>query len=364
MSSVSAAKPDRLFWPDLIRVIAVAAVIVLHVAAVPVAHFASTPRDIWWWAHGFDSLARPCIPLFVILSGALHLTRPRWNASNFVSRRIVGVAIPFIVWSALYSGWDYVLHGNSSSLTDFFRHLASGMTDPAYSHLWFLPLILSLYTLVPIFRVYSLNSSLSNQIYFIILWLTVTIAMPLLESFSGFHLGYLISPVSGYVGYFVTGATLFLFLPSRLSFLWTAIVVVLFLSGYFTTMLGTYVLSLQNSGELSEYFYSNLSLSVIPMSIAAFILLREWGLRLQRSTAESALIHRLITLASSASFGIYLVHMIVLELLTTGVLGFALGPTIFHPLLTIPFTSVIVFLGSFALSLLIQASKWTRWIIP
>jgi surface polysaccharide O-acyltransferase-like enzyme len=68
--------------------------------------------------------------------------------------------------------------------------------------------------------------------------------------------------------------------------------------------------------------------------------------------------------ASSTSFGIYLVHMIVLELLSSGVLGFTLGPTAFHPLLAIPLTSLVVFLGSLTLSLLIQASRWTRWMIP
>src|SRR5262249_18000032 len=137
--------------------------------------------DIWWWAHGFDSLARPCIPLFVMLSGALLLTRPSWSPSNFVRKRMVGVAIPFVVWSALYSGWDYVLHGKSTTLTDFFRHLASGMIDPTYPHLWFLPLILSLYTLVPFFRIYLLSSSQSNQLYFLIICLAVSTVIPACE---------------------------------------------------------------------------------------------------------------------------------------------------------------------------------------
>lgn len=358
------AKSERIFWPDFIRTVAVFAVIVLHVAAVPVIHFSSIPAEAWWWAHGFNSLVRPCIPLFVMLSGAFLLTRQNWNVSYFIRRRLMGVAVPFVAWSALYAVWDYVLNGVTTTFWDFLRHLASGMTNPTYSHLWYLPLILSLYLLVPIFQLYVLNSTLGNQIYFLALWLVATIAIPVIESQFNFPVGYSITPVFGYIGYFVLGGTLLVFLPARISILWLIAACATLISGYLVTIWGTYILTLKNADKFDEYFYSYLSPNVIAMSIAAFVLLREWGVRLQQAIPASASTRRLITLASTASFGIYLVHMIVLELLTSGILGFALGPLVFHPALAIPATSLTVFLGSFVLALLIQKMKWLRWLIP
>src|SRR5437773_8796972 len=100
----------RVLWPDLIRVCALLAVIVLHVAAVPVTHFRELPLHDWWWANAYDSLARPCIPLFVMLSGALLLTPRDWHACTFARRRAGKVVIPFVAWSGIYAVWNYVVH--------------------------------------------------------------------------------------------------------------------------------------------------------------------------------------------------------------------------------------------------------------
>ena len=94
MSGTLPYTPTRVLWADLIRVVAIFAVIVLHVAAVPVTKFKAIPQSQWWWANGYDALVRPCIPLFVMLSGALLLPRPTWHAAQFIRRRIGRVGRP------------------------------------------------------------------------------------------------------------------------------------------------------------------------------------------------------------------------------------------------------------------------------
>lgn len=86
-------RPDsgtRLIWVDLVRTIAVLAVIVLHVSAWPVTQFGKIPVEAWWWANAYDSLVRPCIPLFVMISGAVLLTRKTWDYRYFLVPAFAG----------------------------------------------------------------------------------------------------------------------------------------------------------------------------------------------------------------------------------------------------------------------------------
>ena len=356
--------PARVVSADLIRVIALAAVIVLHVAAVPVTHYKDLPVERWWWANAYDSLARPCIPLFVMLSGALLLTAREWNPGTFVRRRATKVVIPFVAWSAIYFGWNGVVHDQAIPVARFFRHLAGGMGDPVYPHLWYLPLILSLYVLLPVVRIYTTNSSLKNQSYFIALWLGVTVLRPAIESRWGFPIGFYLDPVFGFIGYFVLGATFWMYAPKRLPAIWLAIAGITFAAGYTVTTIGTYGLTVRAGGELDETYYSNLAPNVILMSVSGFALLRHLGEWLQEKSSDFPRLIRCLTLASAASFGAYLIHMIVLETFGSGVLGFAIGPMSENTSWVVPALSAATLFGGLTLATLMRQVRALRWLVP
>jgi surface polysaccharide O-acyltransferase-like enzyme len=122
--------PTRVLWPDLVRVVAVYAVIVLHVAAVPVTHLSELPAASWMWANAYDSLVRPCIPLFVMVSGALLLTPREWNFRTFVTRRASKVLVPFLAWSALYAFWNQLMNEKAFSLGRLLKHVAGAWPIP------------------------------------------------------------------------------------------------------------------------------------------------------------------------------------------------------------------------------------------
>ncbi len=68
----STAQPaSRLLWADLIRVYAIAAVVLLHCEAVPNTQFGQIPMSTWWQTNLYNAFVCTCAPLFVMLSGAL-----------------------------------------------------------------------------------------------------------------------------------------------------------------------------------------------------------------------------------------------------------------------------------------------------
>lgn len=357
-----AAPAGRAIWPDVVRTAGVFAVIILHIAAVPVIQFGKIPWSLWWWGNGFDSLARPCIPVFLMLSGALLLPRQDVKLGVFFRRRIIKVAVPFLAWSAIYAIWNWWFWGRPMTAGAFLHHLLAGNLDPVEVHLWFLPLILSLYLLVPVFQPFVAGAAWRTQLYFAVLWLIATLILPALQDHLG-DLGYPLDSVTGYVGYFVLGGAVARHLPLRLPRAGLALAALVVAAGFAVTAWGTYVLTLGNDNSLDEYFYAYLSPSVLPMGIAAFLLLRHAGGAVQRRLAGSRF-PAWLAASGQAAFGVYLVHMMLLDAAASGKLGFVWTGMSFYPLLAIPLLAAAVFAVSLGLTLVLQSTRALSWLVP
>jgi len=78
--------------------------------------------------------------------------------------------------------------------------------------------------------------------------------------------------------------------------------------GALITMYGTYYLT-QKNDEFSVYFYKYLTPNVILSSIGVFLLFKDLNITNKR-------IRKMISFLSNLSFGVYLVHILILALLT------------------------------------------------
>jgi surface polysaccharide O-acyltransferase-like enzyme len=357
------AAPNRLLWPDLVRVYAIAGVVLLHSEAVPNTQFGSIPLETWWRTNIYHAFVCTCIPLFVMLSGALLLTQSHWEPGRFAWRRLGKLLPPLLIWTLVYAAWRRYIWHHELGFEDILLSFVTGAEQPVFPHLWFVYTILSLYLLVPVLRVYFLHSSLNSQLYFAALWIAASVVKPLIGEHYDFNVGYYLDPFYGYIGYFLLGATISRYLPQRLDRGWVLTCAAIIAAGYLATMLGTYALSAQ-AGKLDDALYRHLSPTVIPMSIASFLLLRHLGYVWSgRSTARS-LLRRAVTTLGKLAFGIYLVHALMIVLLESGRLGFVLNPTTFQPLLSAPLMAVIVFAASAAFTAVSQRTPALRWVTP
>jgi len=361
--SAPAESPDRALWIDLIRAVALFCVVVLHVAAVPASAFGQIPASWWWTANLIDAAVRTCVPLFVMVSGALLLDPGRSQPiSTFFRRRVSKVVIPLLAWSVLYAGWRIGYHGQTLTLVQFARMLVAGMGGPVWIHLWFLYLIVSLYLITPILRVYVSHASVQNQLYFAALWLFASAIRPIIEDRLGMVVGLSLEPVTGFVGYFVLGSTLRRVATLPLSRGWIACCAGLYLLGWGVAVIGTYLLT-SRSGALDETFYSYLALNVIAMSVAGFVLLGRLGRRLDE-LPRGAGARSVVVWVSTLGLGAYLVHAMVIEVLQGGWLGWDLDPVAMHPAIGIPLISTLTFGISLAITWVLQQIPGVRIIVP
>jgi surface polysaccharide O-acyltransferase-like enzyme len=321
----------RLLWPDILKILAIFGVILLHVAAPFVVPFENS-RD-WWIGNIFDSLSRWCVPLFVMVSGALILP----NAENvplrqFLLVRVGRILVPFLAWSTIYFLYRLQVKGHALTLLDFFRML---LTEPIYYHLWFIYMLIVLYLFAPALSAFLNEAARKHAWYLIALWFFWASLLPIIEEPLAFET-YFTPGMNDYSalrlsGYFLLGYMLKEWRAR--SGLQLSMILLLFLVSGAVTIFGTYQMSL-GRGEFSPFFYKYFSVTVVAMSISLFLLVKSiWHRRKERSedgpegnpVGSPGLLQRV----GMSVFGIYLVHALVLELLRDGRFGFTIDHTSF-----------------------------------
>ena len=123
----------------------------------------------------------------------------------------------------------------------------------------------------------------------------------LVKVVDGFHLDF----VLGYSAYYVLGYRLSRFgqqVPS-------ALIVVVAVASTLVTVLGTWGLS-ANAGSFNKAMYGNMTANVLACSAALFLLARNG-----REAAGRLMGNALVSALSRRSYGIYLVHPLVIDVL-------------------------------------------------
>ncbi|MCW8890351.1 MAG: acyltransferase family protein [Sedimenticola sp.] len=349
------SKSKDIYWVDIIRVIATFSVVWLHSAAPLLYKYNELSITNWWVGNIYDSTVRMCVPLFFMLSGYLLLSKSD-SLDSFFRRRISKVVFPLIVWSVLYILWTHYYEGSAS--VSFYSFYSLALT-PAYYHLWFLYAIVGLYLFLPILRVLIQNSNKELQYYFVVLWFVAVSFIPFLEKLTEINSRIDLQMISGYVGYLVIGHLLGSIIITRKALLISAAT---FVVSIIITSVGTYILTLRNEGVFVDYLYSYLSPNIILMSMAFFILVKYYSETLH--FIQNDFFRKIISLLSSASLGIYLIHTMILYVLRKGDLGFSLSAFTFDAVMAVPATAITAFILSFFVIYLVRKIPIIQKIAP
>lgn len=194
---------SRELWPDLIRVFAIYCVVILHTIYL-------YPN---WISNYIFKISETCIPLFVMLSGALLLSKTE-SYKVFFQKRCAKVLFPWIVWTLVYMTY-YYLTKTPHVINDFFSDNSISKNSQwirffiveLFSGLWFLPLIFSLYLLTPMLRIFVNNAKRIDVLYILVIWFIVIILMPVVwpgSLFPKWEANLVFAPIQ-YSGYFILG---------------------------------------------------------------------------------------------------------------------------------------------------------------
>ncbi|WP_460757742.1 acyltransferase [Nocardiopsis oceani] len=298
-------------WIDFARVVAAAAVVIVHTISPLVSTaYADLNTPPWWVANVLDSALRWCVAVFVMLSGAL-LLRPRDESPGaFYRKRWAKIGVPLIVWTAGYLLW--MRWRDDISFSDAVGQAASG--SPSI-HLYFLYIIAGLYLFTPFLRTVVAHTSRSGLWWFAGVSLAVGIIDQILAMVDGAGGVTAVTHFVPFLGFYLLG---YLLLHSEPTPRATRFGAVSFTVGVTVIAVGAWVATMVQGewGTGGEYVYDFLSPPMVLAGVGAYLLLRAGGLRLAEATGPVATrATKAVGALSGLSFGVYLVHVMVLNTL-------------------------------------------------
>ena len=379
--NLSNQKNQHIVWLDVVRFIAMFTVVCCH-CTDPFNFYPGTAPNIGeikLWGAIYGSVLRPCVPLFVMITGAL-LLPVRGDASTFYKKRIPRVFYPFLIWSVLYNLFPWItglLGLNPQIILDFFPYAGEEVMQQSFSvsleyilmipfnfsilavHMWYIYLLIGLYLYLPVFSAWVEKASERAKLMFLLAW-GVTLLLPYYYQFVSNYLWGTCSWNSFGMLYAFAGFNGYLLLGHYLKNLeWSlkktlAIGIPMFAVGYAVTFLGfRHITALpEYTDEMLELFFTYCSLNVVMMTIPVFMLAKKVKVNSERM--KKALANLTV-----CGFGIYMIHY------------FFTGPSVVlmraidMPIgLQIPVATILAFAVSWGLVWLIyRAGKVAKYIV-
>lgn len=374
---------SREVWIDWLRVAACFMVFVVH-STEPFylggdGSLILTETDAFW-ASFFDSFVRSCVPLFIIASSYLQFPT-HYPTMEFFRRRAVRILVPFLLWTVVYAfRWGEPVENFRNLLLNF---------NYAAGHLWFVYMLLGVYLLMPLLSPWAEKVEKKElQIYLGICLFTTMI--PLIRDWAaGGATTVIYGPsglprqalfplwgeaswnaygtfyyFSGFIGYLLLGLYFRKFV-GELSWKKTlGIAIPCYIAGFaisfggflrrvYETAEGTFpVGGLVEKAVWWETTWCNDTIGVVLMAIA-------WILVFKKIKAEGRFYKNVLLPVSKASYGIYLMHLLILVPIcgafrnwlgsgSDGVLGFWTTPA------EILLSAIAAFIGTSLVSVLIR----------
>ncbi len=339
-----------LHYLNILRVLASFAVVVTHVSAIVL--YTATPLTslAWWVANLGESVSRWCIPVFIMISGAILLDPGReYPPICFYRKRIKRIFFPLVFWTLFYFG----IRSTSGELTmtDIVRDVLRG--EPYY-HLWYLYMIPGLYLFTPFLRTYVRYSSNKERIFLIVMTFILANCYFLInQKFFG-NQNSIFTVFFPYLAYYLCGYQLRLIGPRTISlqYLLAAVMAcVLFIA------MGTGV-SVKIFGMRKGLFlYNFLCPPVIAMSVAVFLTM--YRLAYSQMLSRSAMV-QFVEHFAQTSFGIYLLHVAILRLLRQVIEQYNINN---YSVFSVPLLAILVFLLSYIVVSIVIRIPFLRRVV-
>lgn len=297
-------KRERIWYWDILRIAAVVFLVIRHISTASF-DFVEPLGPKWWVFNIYGSLAAWMVPVYLMLSGASFLD-PEKNVTigSIWKRNIFRMFIAFAVWSCLYALYNNI--SGQDTHTALVEMLFAG-----HFHLWFLPMIMGIYMLVPLFRLATKTIRGTAYVFFVSLAFSVLFPMlqdlgwaPDAELITGLNnVGF----ISSHVCFFFAG---WLFHKADLSRGQRLFIYALGILATIAVFTGTWRLTAREMVH-NEDMQSDSNFLTGIQGIALFVLVKQ----LCKGKSFKPETQAALKSYSALTFGVYLVHVMLIALL-------------------------------------------------
>lgn len=345
---------SKIQYLDILRTLATIGVIIIHTSS-PVLNMAyGHSMSEWWVGNIFDSASRFAVPLFLMLSGATLLGK-EYPLAVFFKKRMMRVLVPFLFWMFVYWVYRWLMllpQQQPQKLDEIIQWAVKLFLDEGISkHFWYIYMIIFIYLFIPFIGKVVRQASEKQLFFALLAWMLLcftTSSMNLsFYKWTGDYeyklLGYL--QYSGFVvlGYFLNKVEI-KFSKRRLVAGVTYVLSVVFCA------LAAYYMS-KSDGRLNLKVYSYFSINTIIQAVAIFVLIK--GI-----VTENNFLSKICSIISDYSYGIYLVHIIIIGALFRNGIYWSFA----HPIVSLPLLLLMVLLSSMIVIFFIRKIPGGKYI--
>ncbi|GAB7080406.1 acyltransferase [Megalodesulfovibrio paquesii] len=373
LSSTGGAAPapvnsSRQLNLDALRCVSIFFVVVAH-AATNLLAYVDTPER---WLTGMTGAALGFLSIspLLMITGAMLLS-PRaaereptpWDCYR---KRLPRLAIPLFFWVCVYYVRNHYTMGTSIYLPTFFKRL---LTNTMEAHLWYLYMLLGVYIALPFLRAMDFPRRRALGWWYVGISIALHTVNYLCLAVWGVQLYHKlfeeVFPI--YMALVVLGWLLHSRPPLPLK--WTPVLLATIVLGISGAIGLQYIHTVIN-GHMDTLYLLHYTPFQLASGISFFLLFKQMPMRLPEFWAR-----RLIGL-SACCYGIYLIHILILQFLT-GVLTPVFRGAVFPPMtvedmasrgipdgLGVFLLSISIFLVSWALTAVIRRIPYLRIIMP
>lgn len=335
---------------DVIRIIATALVILCH--STETIYFANkniSPESNLFFIT-FHSISRLAVPFFLFLTGALLLNKNFDNKEEikkFYKHNLTNLIIACEIWYILYYFIDRCILGEPFQLKDFIQVMLFLKPYPL-SHAWYLPIIIGIYITIPFVSI-------------------------------------IVKKYSKYVKYIMYVNIFYVFVIPMINLILNLInldyqlinkININFIGSYYEIyiLLGYYISKNYNNEKYNKKIYNYILIAISILSLMATIFIRyklkcdSWYNMLTILICSSSIFTlilrskvnhfgKLLVTLSTTSFGVYLIHKLIINLLKQ--YNFVNELHLRLPMKTFLYC-IITFINSYIIIILLSKIKYLR----
>jgi surface polysaccharide O-acyltransferase-like enzyme len=299
---------------DLLRALACLMVVLAHCAEFEFMTY--SPR--WLASIFYDAFFRAAVPVFLMITGFLLLDKDE-PIGKFYTKRFTRVVLPFLFYSVLYLVVDHI------SIFSYITRIYIGAVAP---HLWYVYVLIGIYLFMPFLRKIFNHSTVGEKMFYVGAWLILSVVFPTFNRLFSFRFDpviiYHLDKFTGYIGYVFLGACL-----KQLPRVNRPAMAVLYMLSAVCIMILFY-LTAYKVEIFNPIFIENQSPFICLTAIGLFLWLRD---------AKITHARPLVLSVSQCSYGIYLLHFMLVNYLYKHNIAVKSGPA----WITIPAVGCLVF---------------------